>query len=552
MPLRDSLLGSIPLAPWREKLSACRVVGDLHQSLGTDTIRTNLRMSRHHFLAYLLWLAALAFATAVAVAQPAVLVKDINPLGPSSPEDLTVVGDRILFTAMDDAARGRELWITDGTEVGTILLRDVNPGPFRDSLIRDLTPFRGGLYFGVGSPFHLGPGGLWMSDGTDAGTGPVPSSPLSAGGLTVAGSRLFFFSGDALGGADLCWVDHDAQVGCAGLGGLRLFGPSRVAVATGGRLFFAAALGRESVDIELWTSDGSAGGTRLVRDIRPGAAASAPRSLTSIAAELYFTASDDGRVEALWRSDGSEAGTHLVMSFESEPSDLLAAADRLFFVAGTTPNERSLWVSDGSKAGPRLLRRSQTGGIVLFPVAPLGRSALLVAGRADNTSELWISDGTPDGTRQLRSFANPRGVLPYGFTDIGGRIVFTACAAQGCEPWITEGTREGTQQLADVWAGVASSYPSNFALLGSHLLFNAESESGAELWSIEVGHVCAGDCNGDGQTTIAELTVGVAIALGTRAVADCRALDVDTTGHVSVAELVGAVQAVLAGCVGAE
>src|SRR5262249_28237200 len=45
-----------------------------------------------------------------------------------SPTVVAVVGDRVLFAA-DDAATGRELWVTDGTTAGTKLVRDFNPGP---------------------------------------------------------------------------------------------------------------------------------------------------------------------------------------------------------------------------------------------------------------------------------------------------------------------------------------------------------------------------------------------------------------------------------------
>src|SRR6185295_10805549 len=57
------------------------------------------------------------------------LVKDIRPgLSSSGPDDFTVVGSVIFFRA-DDGVHGYELWKTDGTAAGTGLVKDVNPGP---------------------------------------------------------------------------------------------------------------------------------------------------------------------------------------------------------------------------------------------------------------------------------------------------------------------------------------------------------------------------------------------------------------------------------------
>jgi hypothetical protein len=61
---------------------------------------------------------------------------------------------------------------------------------------------------------------------------------------------------------------------------------------------------------------------------------------------------------------------------------------------------------------------------------------------------------------------------------------------------------------------------------------------------------CMGDCNRDGQVTIEELVLAVAMALE-RPTANCRAVDRDENGFVSVAELVAAVGNALSGCVAA-
>src|SRR5829696_10591122 len=55
------------------------------------------------------------------------LVADLNPLDGGNPAQLTPVGDTLFFTASDEG-HGRELWKTDGTPEGTVLVKDLTPG----------------------------------------------------------------------------------------------------------------------------------------------------------------------------------------------------------------------------------------------------------------------------------------------------------------------------------------------------------------------------------------------------------------------------------------
>lgn len=59
-----------------------------------------------------------------------VLVKDIRPgPGGSNPEGLVNVNG-VLFFRANDGVNGYELWKSDGTKTGTVLVRDIRPGPF--------------------------------------------------------------------------------------------------------------------------------------------------------------------------------------------------------------------------------------------------------------------------------------------------------------------------------------------------------------------------------------------------------------------------------------
>ncbi len=95
-------------------------------------------------------------------------MRDIYPgtFGSSYPRYLTNVNGTLFFSAVHPTY-GRELWKSDGTEAGTVLVRDIRPGS-TSSNPRYLVNVNGTLFFGAEHP-SLGRE-LWKSDGTLEGT----------------------------------------------------------------------------------------------------------------------------------------------------------------------------------------------------------------------------------------------------------------------------------------------------------------------------------------------------------------------------------------------
>jgi ELWxxDGT repeat protein len=105
----------------------------------------------------------------------------------------------------------------------------------------------------------------------------------------------------------------------------------------GDELFFTADDGTHGD--ELWKSDGSAAGTRLVKDLEPGPLSSfAQGYLTAVGGTLFFVAGDRAHGQELWSSDGTRPGTKRIDVYpgpeDSYPEYLTRLGGALYFEAG--------------------------------------------------------------------------------------------------------------------------------------------------------------------------------------------------------------------------
>ena len=397
---------------------------------------------------------------------PVILTPGLSgPRMPNSSDaaQFTTVGNRTFFTA-DDGVHGQELWVTDGKAADTYLVRDVNPnnnnGPFTSFAAPDeLTAYKGQLYFMADDGQHGYE--LWTSDGTYNGThlvkdvnpGPAgstfPSYTSPFGGATapqmvVSGGTLYFAADDGSDGNEL-WASDGTTAGThlvkdvnPGTTSGPVLAPSGFPLPSpptpnssnpswltdvNGKLYFTAQT--DANGTQVWTSDGTAAGTRLAAGVLPLVN---PASLTADNGKLFFTATDSQGVESLWTINpttnyATRLADNLVVpqangvlppiAFFGLRKELLAAGNKVYFAADDGVHGRELFATDGTVQGTGRVKDVRPGqaGAQISLLTALNGKALFVANDGVHGRELWTSDGTAP-TRAWCATSTPTPTVP--------------------------------------------------------------------------------------------------------------------------------------------
>jgi len=274
------------------------------------------------------------------------LVQDINP-GPANSyvtQYPVALGDKLLFIA-NDGVHGIELWVSDGTIAGTQLVKDIYPGPSGIGAPGYFVGW-GGLAYFAGNDGQYGDE-VWQTDGTSAGTVRVAAPTNSSSGysaqlLGVVNNRLYFLSASS----PKLWTTDSTGTNISLVYDFSAYDPNSGSafetVLLGNSLCFNYVTGLSN----LWCSDGS---TAWQIDINPNEANDYVAGLAALNGRLYFGAGEDGisSVE-LWQSDGTTAGSRMVQDINPTTSadiyDMMVVNGRLFFGADDGSNGNELWL----------------------------------------------------------------------------------------------------------------------------------------------------------------------------------------------------------------
>ena len=494
---------------------------------------------------YILAVVFFGSIASVAYGQPR-LVRDINPansavdfrVGSSHPNHFASAGGKLFFRAHPEGfptTQDASFWTSDGTANGTREFFGANfrPPYFGPSPVT--VDFEGKLFFSLWNE----PDGieLWSSDGTPEGTmliKDIRSQDGESGGSRPwsfyrVGNQFVFNADDGVHGRELWMSDgthegtkllRDIQPGPGSgasshpgyryspLGGLPLPVPivERAAVLDD-RLVFAADDGIHGE--ELWVTDLTTAGTVLLADIRIGPESSRPEDFVIAADQAYFVVEGPDGCE-LWVTDGSSAGTILLTRIgrENGETHLISDGKRVFF----SPRGHEVWVTDSSEGATSPYFSSEVSDFL----AERGENFAVIAARGGQvfcvlaSVGIWASDGSLDGTYQLGTSA------PHLLIEAGDWIVI----GSRNEIWLTNGTRESTRHY-ELSAGWEQTGPpcwgsqQNFCqpwglLVGDMVYLKADDgEHGYELWALPLPDSAAapflrGDCNADGEVNVSD------------------------------------------------
>ncbi len=369
---------------------------------------------------------------------------------------------------------------------------------------------------------------LFRSDGTSAGTQqvlPVPPATPWRGA-----PQLFPLGGAVLvtsyGGTLPLRLDLTTGVASTGLDPDKFSLPNSVRLGD-----VRIGLGYEPASgEELWLTDGTANGSRLLKDLwaptADGLAFAQDDSWAVLGDVLVFTNGLQGsplssEYRSLWRSDGTDAGTYALpraaydkggtwsvaryddkVLFSSVPSfgnsalystdAALRSATRVaggFTTGGVlqefAQRDKVLFDCSGLLAETTLCRFSAADGVVaaapgrvdfayFLPIASIGSVALL---QPERDSGIWRSNGTVPGTFLVstRRYAGFGGQATFG-----GKVYFSSCEAGQCALTVSDGTVAGTAAFIDL----AGRELRAITALPDRLVFaTSSSAGGADLWS---------------------------------------------------------------------
>ncbi len=380
-------------------------------------------------------------------------------------------GENLVFFTTSDS-----LMVTDGTTSGTVLVKSGFVNPYPINAIGDL------LYFVSGD------GELWRSDGTAYGTYWLYTfSSREIGNQFTLGSALYFSAVTAATGRELYRSDgtvggtillKDIYSGSgSGIGDVDY-------LPVGNTLYFQATDATHGK--ELWKTDGTPAGTVLVKDAWPGTGDGYVKGLWENNGTIYFGGNDGTRGTELWKSDGTAGGTLMIKDVNPGApggftgDTLLFANNEAFFVANDGVHKLNVWKTDGTSLGTNLIKELEVEDDyykvdLLYTYGGLVYYSVYWESWAD--AWLWKTDGSEAGTSSYKTFYNTYFDVEQSLFHDGKLYQIISDGGDWVSLLVTDGTEEATF-LKEV-GGYGDVEVWDMTILNDHVIFGFTGQSSA-------------------------------------------------------------------------
>lgn len=412
----------------------------------------------------------------------------------SSIDDLTSFNGLLFFSA-HQGDYNDQLYRSDGTEEGTFMLKEVtsNSWSWTGSMPNNMIVANNKMFFVQKDSTNLGRK-LWVTDGTSEGTFIIKNTPIYD--KIVFNDQLYFVSNSIDYGFEL-WKSDGSEQGTIMVkdinNGSNGSNPSNFMILNNELFFFAADCehGRE-----FWRTNGTDSGTVMIKDINVGIGNSDTDVISSYIEwedNLYFSANDGIHGAELWVTDGTSDGTKMLKdinigSDNSRPGYYCLFEDYIYFSAADTsylyenvhpPEIRyntELYRTDGTFEGTCMITDINENGIIGSGVSRLmvcNNHLLFTATDGDSGMELWKTEGIDEEIYLLKDiYPGDHGSYLSEFTKTSNEVYFRAMDYDhGHELWRTAGDSSNTDMVHDIESGYLSSFPQSLTVVDSVLYF---------------------------------------------------------------------------------
>lgn len=401
---------------------------------------------------------------------------DLEQTKSTTINDMVGIGPSNYILSVSNYSTKGEMWFTDGTAAGSVKLYET--GTLVAPEIASAT-LNGTAFFQ--EYLH---DALWKTDGTVQGTVIVKEiDPELSNGTVSFNGLLYFIADDLSNASNVLWRTDGTEGGTYPVGGSNYHSADNLVLHNGQLYFTAYSTGYGT---ELWTSDGTAAGTMLLKDIDQGSESSYPGDLTSVKGKLYFSAwtSDKGREP--WVTDGTSAGTKVLIdifpgSTGSYPANFNVAGDFVYFSTTNYQFENQLWKTDGTNTILIINGIDGTFASNLSEFIEFNGQLYFVIN--DNVLASTDYNGTI-----TQSVYNMNGKITNMHV-VNNQLYFTVTSVVNNfsvgHLWQSNGTPSGTFQLVFFPAVINES--AQILLVDENLMFLAlnEEATGAELWKFD-------------------------------------------------------------------